>query len=158
MTIAVFEKICKVLDEAHALYTVKSHAEASTSVQAARARGLGADGVRRGAKAMILSADGKLIQCVVPGDVLVDLEKVKALVGAKEVALANAGDVKKATGCVPGCVPPLGNLFNLPVYADTNLAQDMVFSAGMREKSIFMKRVDWEAVARPIVADLAKKK
>jgi Ala-tRNA(Pro) deacylase len=158
MSQLIFEKICRVLDEKHVPYKVKTHEPASTATQAARARGLGANGVRRGVKAMVISADGRLVQCVVPGDAMVDLEKVKVLLGAKEVALASPTDVEKATDCAQGSVPPCGNLFNIPVYADSGRAQDMVFSGGLREKRIFMKRADWEAVVRPTFAAIGKKK
>lgn len=157
MTRVVFEKVCIFLDGQGFKYEVKSHDAVSTAAQAARARGLGVGGIHRGSKAMILSVDGKFVQCVVAGDYLVDLAKVKALLNAKEVLLANPKEVEASTGCAPGSVPPFGNLFNLPVYADVNLSPDMVFSTGLHEKSIFMKRVEWERAVRPIVADIGKK-
>ena len=156
MSQVVFEKVCALLDARGVVYTVKTHRAATTAVQAARARGLGADGVRRGAKAMVLLADGVFVQCVVPGDVLVDLDKVKVLLGVKEVVLASSQQVEAATGCVPGSVPPFGNLFNMRVYADVGLADGLVFSAGLCEKSIFMSRLDWERVVQPVVVEIGQ--
>jgi len=158
MSQKVFEKLCLFLEEQKVPYEVKTHAPASTAVQAARVRGLGANGLHRGVKAMVVSADGKRVQCIVPGDVMLDLEKVKLLLSAKEVALVSPKDVEVATGCAPGSVPPFGNLFGMPVYADVDLAQDMVFSAGLHVKSIFMKRADWERVVRPTIVPIGKKK
>ena len=158
MSQIVFERLCRLLDEQHVPYEVKTHAPASTAVQAARARGLGANGLHRGAKAMVISADGKRVQCVVPGDVMLDLEKVRLVLGAKEVALVSPKEVEVATGCAPGSVPPFGNLFGMSVYADVDLAQDMVFSAGLHVKSMFMKRADWERVVRPTIVPIGKKK
>ncbi len=159
MSKAVFDKIKQVLDENNLKYQVRTHEPVFTSEQAAKMRGRGIEeGLRRGAKAMIFKVDDNFVQCIVPAHMIVDTKKVKALLKVKKVRLATAEEVLKVTDCEPGSVPPFGNLFNLPVYCDQNLAEEIDFNAGLHDTSITMKRIDWENVVKPIISDLSKER
>ncbi len=153
---AVFQKIKSVLDENKISYEVMRHEPVFTSEQAAKARGHDLNsGLKRGAKAMILKADDKFIQCIVPACLRVDMKKVRAVINAKKLRLASAEEVKEVIDCEPGSVPPFGSLFGLASYADPNLNDEIDFNAGLHGVSIFMKRSDWEKIVKPVVVSIA---
>jgi len=156
MSRAIFEKIKKLLDDNKIQYEVLTHEPVYTSEQAAQMRGKGMDvGMRRGAKAMIFRVDDKYVQCIVPAHKIVDTKKVKVLLNAKKVKLASAEEVLHVTDCEIGSVPPFGNLFNLQVYCDKQLSEEIDFNAGLHDTSITMQRADWEKVVKPIIVDIS---
>ena len=153
MSKAVFDKIKKLLDDFK--YELLTHEPVFTSAQAAKMRGKGMEeGMRRGAKAMIFKVDDKYVQCIVPAHKIVDAKKIKKLLGVKKVKLASAEEVLRVTDCEIGSVPPFGNLFNLPVYCDPELAEEIDFNAGLHDTSITMSRKDWEKIVKPVIADI----
>lgn len=111
------------------------------SYGAAKVRG---SDVSKGAKALILQADQKLVQVVVPAHKRTRFNEVKKLVSAKRVCLASPEKVLCVTGCVFGSVPPLGVLWSIPVIIDTMLLQQekVIFSAGTLTDSIYIKPSD----------------
>jgi Ala-tRNA(Pro) deacylase len=54
-------------------------------------------------------------------------------------------------------MPPLGNLYGLPVIADKALAADdeIVFNAGTHTESIRMKFADFERLVKPMIVEIA---
>jgi len=159
MSQAVFEKIKKLLDDNKIPYELLKHEPVYTSAQAAEMRGKGMEvGMRRGAKAMIFKVDDNFIQCIVPAHKIVDDRKLKKLLNAKKVKLASAEEVLKVTDCEIGSVPPFGNLFNLQVYCDPELSDEIDFNAGLHDTSITMKRKDWEKLVKPIISDIGKER
>lgn len=159
MSQAVFEKIKKLLDDNKIPYELLKHEPVYTSAQAAQMRGKGMElGMRRGAKAMIFKVDNKYIQCILPAHKIVDDRKLKKLLNAKKVKLASAEEVLTVTDCEIGSVPPFGNLFNIPVYCDPELSDEIDFNAGLHDTSITMKRKDWEKVVKPVIADISKER
>ncbi len=159
MSQAVFEKIKKLLDDNKIPYELLKHEPVYTSAQAAEMRGKGMEvGMRRGAKAMIFKVDDNFIQCIVPAPKIVDDRKLKKLLNAKKVKLASAEEILKVTDCEIGSVPPFGNLFNIPVYCDPELSDEIDFNAGLHDTSITMKRKDWEKIVKPIISDIGKER
>ena len=155
MSQAVFEKIKKLLDDNRIEYKILVHAPVYTSEQAAKMRGLGVElGMRRGAKAMIFRCDEMFIQFIVPAHKIVDMKKVKTLLSVKKIKLATPEEVLQITDCEIGSIPPFGNLFNIEVYADPEISEEIDFNAGLHDTSITMKRKDWEMVVKPIIADI----
>jgi Ala-tRNA(Pro) deacylase len=57
-----------------------------------------------------------------------------------------------------GAVPPLGDLFDSPVYLDAQLenADEIVFAGGTHSDSIKMSGEDFLKLVRPQVVDLVK--
>jgi Ala-tRNA(Pro) deacylase len=158
MSRAVFEKINRLLDENNVQYHVLTHEPVYTSEQAAKMRGKGIElGLKRGAKAMIFKCKDKFVQCVIPAHKIVDIKKLKTLIGCRP-EMASPEEVLKVTDCEIGSVPPFGNLFNIPVYADPELNDELDFNAGLHDTSITMKRIDWEKIVKPIIADISRER
>lgn len=182
MSRAIFEKIKKLLDDNKIKYELLTHEPVYTSEQAAQMRGKGiVEGLKRGAKAMIfkyrkstnssddgfpntlknqkfLTIDEKFIQFIVPAHKIVDVKKVKLLLNAKKIKMATPEEVLQVTDCEIGSVPPFGNLFNIQVYCDKELSEELDFNAGLHDTSITMKRIDWEKVVKPVICDIAKER
>ncbi|PIN74511.1 hypothetical protein COV18_06435 [Candidatus Woesearchaeota archaeon CG10_big_fil_rev_8_21_14_0_10_37_12] len=155
MSQKTFEQICALLDKQNIQYEVMEHEPVRTSEEAAIARGrTPEEGLKRGAKAMILRSEGKFYQFIIPAHKRIDLKKVKLLLQKKSLSFATGDEVVQVTDCLPGSVPPFGNLWNIPVFADSGLNEELDFNAGLREKSITMKRVDWEKIVQPRIVEL----
>lgn len=100
------------------------------SIGAAKVRGLSIDS---GAKAIVFqSKKGDFYQIILSGHRRVDLKKFKEIVNEKNISLAKPQAVLKLTDCVVGTVPPMGVLFNIPVFIDRLILdkEEIVFSAG----------------------------
>ncbi|MBN1175266.1 YbaK/EbsC family protein [Candidatus Woesearchaeota archaeon] len=126
------------------------------SLGASKVRGLSPDS---GAKALILQGkSGKFYQTVLSGHLRLDIKKVKNLTSEKNISLASPNDVLEVTGCVIGTVPPMGVLFNIPVYIDHSLLEkkEVVFSAGTRTDTIRINPQEFVKINKAIVADISK--
>ena len=95
---------------------------------------------------------------VLPAHKKIDFGKVKTMLNSKSVSFATAEEVQKVTQCIPGGVPPFGNLFGIPVYMDRELLENTVinFNAGLQTVSIEMKVQDWLKIVNPIKTTFTK--
>jgi Ala-tRNA(Pro) deacylase len=134
----VTERLLRWLADEGVVVRVLEHAPVFTSEQAAQVRGTP---IEAGAKALVLLAADEPVHVVLPAHRRVDNAKVRALVGTRTLRFATAEELLKLTGCVPGAVPPFGNLFGLPVLVDEELArrEDIAFNAGSNSVSIVMR-------------------
>jgi len=150
-------KLKDYLDTHRIPYQVLTHPRAYTSQGVAAAAHVSGS---RFAKCVILrTGEGKLVMAVIPGPRHVNLETVKELLGAREVELAREEEFQAIfTGCELGAEPPFGNLYDLPVYVDTSLAEaaDIVFNAGTHTETIRMKFSDFESLVHPVMAPLSR--
>jgi Ala-tRNA(Pro) deacylase len=77
------------------------------------------------AKTVIVKIDGILAMAVIPASDPVDLDRLRTLTGAQTVEVATEREFKDAfPGCETGAMPPFGNLYDIPVYADASLAEN----------------------------------
>ncbi len=131
-----------------------THAETFTSQETAQVEHLPGKEV---AKVVMAKADGKDIMAVLPASFKLDLTKLKKLVGAKDVRLASEQEFTKLfPDCDKGAMPPFGNLYKVPFYVDSALAEnsEIVFNAGTHKESIKMAYKDYARLAKPEVVDL----
>jgi Ala-tRNA(Pro) deacylase len=110
------------------------------------------------AKVVVVIADGELTMLVLPADRRASLSKVRDALGAREVRFAEEHDfANRFADCELGAMPPFGNLYGVPIYADSVLAenQTITFQAGSHTRTISLKYSDYERLASPTVVDLA---
>ena len=83
-------------------------------------------------KSLVLKTNGSFLLCLVAGDKRCSLNKVKKILEKKDVALANAEQVKALTGFSIGGVAPIGHLNKLNVFIDQSLNrfEDVYGAAG----------------------------
>ena len=148
----VFFKIKELLDKNNINYRVLDHEPTPTSKDAARDR---VTSEEQGAKALILRSKGSFILCVLPGNEKIDLKKLRLILNQKSLSLASREEVKEVSNCVPGEVPPFGNIFNIKTYVDKSLLknEEIAFNAGMVTRSIVMKTEDYLKIVNPVIEE-----
>ena len=139
---AVTERLERWLRERGAGFRVMEHAPVFTSEEAARVR---RTPIEAGAKALVFLAANRPVHVVLPGVRRVDNARLRAVLGTRTLRFATHAELLALTGCVPGAVPPFGNLFGLPALVDEALAEreEIAFSAGSNTVSIIMRGDDF---------------
>jgi Ala-tRNA(Pro) deacylase len=106
------------------------------------------------AKTVIVRLDGQMAMAVLPASLQVDLSALKAVAGAKHVALASEADFRGTfPGCETGAMPPFGNLYGIPVFVEESLTQDkeIAFNAGTHNELIRLAYEDFARLVQPKV-------
>ncbi|KUN87838.1 aminoacyl-tRNA deacylase [Streptomyces bungoensis] len=89
-------------------------------------------------KSLVFAADGVPVLVLMDGASRVDVERVRAELGAAEVTRAAAGVVRETTGYAIGGVPPFGHRTRTRVLADRSLlAHDVVWAAAGTPHAVF---------------------
>jgi Ala-tRNA(Pro) deacylase len=151
----VFQKIVDALNREKMQYEVLEHKAVFTSKEAAEARGTE---LKQGCKALILKTEEGFVQAVVPADREIDLKQFQRITLFKQVEMAHAPDVKRATGCDIGAVPPTGNLMGLKTWFDKRITENEIvaFNAGSHHKSIKMRSKDLRQIVSPVIAEFSQ--
>ena len=89
-----------------------------TAPEAAQAVGCDVGAI---AKSLLFLADGEPVLVICGGDRRVDTTLVARLLGATEVKMAPAEEVRRVTGFAIGGVPPLGQAIPVPILMDRGL-------------------------------------
>jgi len=150
-----FERLQAYLDNFQVDYSVQHHAPAFTAQDVAATEHL--SGMRM-AKVVMAVADGELTMLVLPSSRRVDEERAADALGAKHIRLANEEEFTiNFTDCADGAMPPFGNLYGVPVYVDSELAENdtITFQAGMHTRTMSLKYADYERLVDPKIVDLA---
>ena len=152
---AVTERLERWLLERGARFRLIEHAPVFTSEEAARVRGTP---IEAGAKALVLQAADRVVHVVLPGHRRVDNARLRAVLGTRTLRFATPEELLALTGCVPGAVPPFGNLFGLPVLVDEELAQreEIAFNAGGNAVSIVMRCDDFLQLSEARVCRISR--
>ena len=155
MATAVTARLEQWLTAEGARFRLLEHAPVFTSAEASQVRGTPIDS---GAKALVMLAANGPVQVVLPGSRRVDNARVRAILGTRTLRFATPEELLTLTGCVPGAVPPFGNLFGLPVLVDEALAarEEIAFNAGDNSASIVMPCADFLRLSGARVHPLSK--
>lgn len=138
-------KLRDFLDSHNIKYMVISHSVAYTAQGIAALVHLSG---KKLAKTVIVKIDGVLAMAIVPASQHVDLDLLRAKAGANVVEVATEQEFKNAfPDCETGAMPPFGNLYDIPVYADASLGQheEITFNAGTHRELV---RMAWRDVVR----------
>ena len=152
---AVTEVVQEFLRQTNVAYSVFPHKPAFTAQEEAAVTHISGRGW---AKPVVFFADGEPIMAVVPADLVVDLERLLEVTGADRIRLATEDELNALyPDCEPGAMPPLGPLYNQPVFVDIALAAEpqIVFNGGTHGDAICMRYDDFAALARPVVGSFA---
>lgn len=148
--------IKKFLDSQGVSYRHFTHPQAFTASETAEAQHVSG---RELAKSVVVMADDRLLMAVIPANDRLDVEKLSHLVGAASIRLAREeefADVFK--GCEVGAEPPLGKLYNVPVWMDASFEDHptIIFNAGTHTDTIQMSTGDFKKVEKPQVGRLVE--
>jgi Ala-tRNA(Pro) deacylase len=139
------QKLQEFLDGHEIKYVVISHSVAYTAQGIAALTHISGKEL---AKTVIVKIDGALAMAVLPASLHVDLRQLKAVAGAKSTELASEREFRERfPDCETGAMPPFGNLYDVPVFADESLAHDkeIAFNAGSHRELL---RLAWEDFMR----------
>jgi len=150
-------KLREFLDLHNVKYLVISHSVAYTAQGIAAMVHLSG---KKLAKTVIVKIDGILAMAVVPASLHVDLDLLREQTGAAAVELATEQEFKSAfPDCETGAMPPFGNLYDMPVYADQTLTvhEEITFKAGTHRELLRMAWLDMARLVEPQVLNLTRR-
>jgi Ala-tRNA(Pro) deacylase len=141
----------------HIEYELREHPQAFTAEATARAEHT--DPHRFVKVVGVVTDDGRRALIAVEAVDHVDLQKARSILGARDVrVLTEAEFAALAPDCEPGTLPPVPELWHLPVYIDLALRDtpELAFAAGSHRYSVHVDRRAWERTAGIAYADVAR--
>jgi Ala-tRNA(Pro) deacylase len=152
----MLQKLLALLDQNQVKYTHHSHSTAYTAREVASIEHVPAHKI---AKALVFLSENGFGMAVLPGDSLLDLEGMRALLGVSRLRLATEVELSELfADCELGAMAPFGSLCNLPVFVDGELASEetIAFNAGTHRDVIHMRFEDYQRLVKPAVLKLAR--
>jgi prolyl-tRNA synthetase len=115
---------------------------------------LGVDAARCIKTLLVDGSDGDVVALVIRGDHELNAVKSQKLAGvASPLRMASAERLRKATGCEPGFIGPIG--FEGKIYVDFAAAHLADFVCGANEKDMHFRGANWgRDLSEPQTADL----
>jgi Ala-tRNA(Pro) deacylase len=109
----------------------------------------------RVAKVVVVMADGRPVELILPASRHVNLDRVRQILGAQAVRLADEREMEwYFTDCEPGAVPALRHWSGVPVLMDRslNVEGDILFQTGTHQDAVRLNFDDWYELVKPQVA------
>ena len=143
------EKIIGILKNGNIDYEIFDHEPVYTNP--AMAEALNVSEAETVKSLVLLTKEKDMVVLVLPGDKKVDWKKAAAGIGTKKVSFAKPEAVAEKVGCEVGCVPPFGQMTDLPIFMDTDLTKKdyVYFNPGVHNKSFKIKAWDLKKVSSP---------
>ena len=140
------ENIIESLKKNKIAYEIFEHEPVFTNP--AMAEALGVSEAETVKSLVLMTKEKDMVVLVLPGDQRVDWKAAAKGIGTKKVKFAKPEQVSEKVGCEVGCVPPFGQLTDLPIFMDPDLAKkDFVyFNPGVHDKSYKIKAWDLQKV------------
>ena len=89
-------------------------------------------------KSLFLRTKNSFLLCLIAGDKRCSLNKIKKILGEKDVSMGNTDQVKEITGFTIGGVSPVGHLNPLKIYIDQSLSRfENIFGAAGHPNCVF---------------------
>jgi Ala-tRNA(Pro) deacylase len=113
----------------------------------------------RVAKVVVVMADGRPVELILPASLHVNLDRVRTVLDANEVRLATEEEMAKFfTDCEVGATPPLRHWEDVGVLMDRalNVEGDILFQAGTHTDAIRLRFRDWYEMVNPQVASFSQ--
>ncbi|HJV47879.1 MAG TPA: YbaK/EbsC family protein [Geothrix sp.] len=145
-------RLKEFLDANGVKYLTIPHRQAYTAMEVAETAHVRGQDM---AKTVIVDLDGRLAMAVLPATKHVSVSRLEKSTGAQHVEIAHEGEFRfDFPDCEVGAMPPFGNLFNMEVLVDPDLAQDeeIVFNAGTHAEVVRMAYKDFDRLVHPRTA------
>jgi Ala-tRNA(Pro) deacylase len=140
-----------MLNQRGVAYEELHHPEAFTAQEVAQREHVPG---HRVAKVVVVIADGKPVELILPATRRVLLGQVRMRLGAQEVRLATEQELQRHfADCELGAMPPLRHWQGVDVFMDDSMRVDgdIVFQAGTHLDAVRMRFEDWFALVNPRV-------
>jgi Ala-tRNA(Pro) deacylase len=152
------QRCLEFLDHNQIRYAHTGHRVAYTALEVAAAEHLPAAKLAK----TVVFFDDRLGygMAVLAADRMVDLDELRGVTGSHNIRLATETEIGRLfRDSELGAMPPIGNLFDLPVYVDQGLAHNaaMAFSAGTHRDVIHMTFADFRRAVQPKIVTFARK-
>ncbi len=148
-------KLREFLDANNIKYMTISHSPAFTAQEIAASSHIPGKEI---AKTVIVKVDDYFAMAVLPASHQVDLKALKEATRASTVRLATETEFMNLfPDCEVGAMPPFGNLYDMPVFADESLAEDeeIAFNACTHKQLVRLATDDFAYLVRPTVLKFA---
>ena len=149
------ERMEQYLRENGVGFEVQTHAQAFTMQEVAAALHVPGNQV---AKVVMVKADDEKVMAVLPAPYRLNIDLLRDLAGVTRARLAKEEEFADLfPDCATGAMPPFGNLYGVPVYADRSLAEepDMIFRVGTHRETIKIAYADFVRLVEPVVGDFS---
>jgi len=113
----------------------------------------------RVAKVVVVMVSGRPFELVLPASRQVELNRVRTILGTRDVRLATEGEMERFfDDCEVGAVPPLRHWEGVEVLMDRslNVEGDIVFQAGTHRDAVRVNFRDWYKMVNPQVASFSR--
>ena len=153
---ALSEKLRVFLDRNRVEYTHTVHPLAYTAREVASAEHLPP---REVAKTVVVFGDDGFHMLVLPASRVVDFQEVRLTLGLTHARMATEEELNRLfPDCELGAMPPMGNLYGMPVYLDSSLAGEgtIAFNGGTHRDEVHMRIADYRELVNPAVITLAR--
>ena len=109
-------------------------------------------------KSLFLRTKNSFLLCLVAGDRRCSLNKIKKILGEKDVSMGNADQVKQVTGFTIGGVSPIGHLNPIKIYIDQSLSRfENIFGAAGHPNCVFkINFIDLQKITSGKVMDIVE--
>lgn len=155
MSNSVNQVLHSLLTSAGVNYRTIQHEPTLTSADSARARG---EDLKVGGKALVVKTGDDFRLFVLSAACSLDSSALKRHFGVKKLRFADAAELDRLTGLVPGSVPPFGRpILPLELFVDPSVLanEQIAFNAGLLTESIVMPVSDYARLAKPTVLGFA---
>ena len=152
---AILPSLQRLLDGNHIPYQVHTHRPAMTAAELADADHVPPSEV---AKVVVLRSGERFLLAVLPAARQLDLARLRALTGDPELRLATETDFADVfPACELGAIPPIGELFGVPVWVDDSLGRETetVFSGGNHHETVHLAYRDFVRLAKPVFGEFS---
>src|SRR5262245_14533397 len=144
------------LDKQGCSYEERHHADAFTAQALAEREHMSG---HRVAKVVIVMADGRPVELVLPASRRVDLDRACALLGANQVRLATELEMQRCfADCETGDGPATRHWQDVDILMDESLRSegDILFQGETHRDAFCMEFADWFAMVKPRVGRFSK--
>jgi len=111
------------------------------------------------AKTVIVNSDGVLAMAVLPANRKIDLQKLRTVMSAEAVRIANEYEFSdRFPLCETGGVPPLGDLYGMEVFMEQSMLNHdwIAFNAGTHTEIIKMDTGIFRRLVQPVICNIAE--
>lgn len=136
-------------------FECSEHSKAFTAQEVAHAAHIPGN---RLAKTIIVRVDGQMTMVVLHADERVDLARLRESLGVGAVELVSEKEFEERfPDCESGAMPPLGDLFGMPVVVSESVASEnkITFNAGTHTELLTISYEDFKKHVHPVVGSFA---
>lgn len=150
------KKLITYLDQNKIKYDIVEHRTVYTAFDLANTLKLKLSEI---AKTLVIKADKDYYLVVLPAHYRLELTKLKKVLSAKKISIANENVMQKVFKVKPGAITPFGTIHKTQVVIDKSLLKSpkVLMGSGSFNESVAMKVEDFTKLEEPIEGIFGKR-